>query len=614
MKARWWSQRFPPEGGPAGEGIARQLGKPRLDPLTILVREAAQNSWDARLGDGRPVEFTLHLKRLGNSATVWRRALLPGPHLDPEAGGMPLEQTLGPDCHVLVISDRGTRGLGGPLRADVRSPAGVVPNFVQFLRNVGEPRDKEHGGGTYGFGKGILYSLSSSGCILVDTSTVDDLGMPRRLMGSALGHSFYDGDVRHTGRHWWGMSEGDVADPVLGAAAADLAAELGLPGFDDGQTGTDIVIVGFDPGVVEGDGEESEARSPGGAAQYLASSILWHLWPKMGSESRPADMRFRVVHDGVEIPVPNPADEPRTRPFVLALDDLHVGKGTGYTRKVAPKHAGDLVVTQTVADPDSLGPAAAVVRDAMPIAGPLCHIVRMRTPELVVDYYAGPASPHPDLGYAGVFKATTEADVAFALSEPPTHDDWVDKGLSGTHLGVVRGSRTFLRNELSRLLDLDGAGVAIDASGLGRLSSALGAIIPTTPGLGPSPIDGGDAGQGGRGGGQSRIRKPRIVDGPQVVVFNGKAVVAAKVLVPGSKSPLVLDARTFVVIDGGGRESEAPAGGRSPEVIGWRAADGSDAGRGPSLGVPAGEDSEWYVYVTHVPDTAVGVEIEMVKG
>ncbi len=46
---RWFSQPYPPEGASAAEGIRNQLGRPELDLLTILVRESAQNSWDARL-------------------------------------------------------------------------------------------------------------------------------------------------------------------------------------------------------------------------------------------------------------------------------------------------------------------------------------------------------------------------------------------------------------------------------------------------------------------------------------------------------------------------------------------------------------------------------------
>src|SRR3954465_5566363 len=55
----WIPEPKPPSGGLAAEGFYKLLGRPRLDPLTVLVRETAQNSWDARLNNGYPVGFTL---------------------------------------------------------------------------------------------------------------------------------------------------------------------------------------------------------------------------------------------------------------------------------------------------------------------------------------------------------------------------------------------------------------------------------------------------------------------------------------------------------------------------------------------------------------------------
>lgn len=52
---------------------------------------------------------------------------------------------------LLVISDRGTSGLDGPVRADLPVGKGEKRNFVDFLRNVGQPPSAEGGGGTFGY-------------------------------------------------------------------------------------------------------------------------------------------------------------------------------------------------------------------------------------------------------------------------------------------------------------------------------------------------------------------------------------------------------------------------------------------------------------------------------
>ena len=291
MSVRWWSQPFAPEGSAAAEGIVKQLGRPALDPLTVLVREAAQNSWDAHLPDG-VVEFGVDVRVLGENVDAWRQLLLPGPARESDVD---LDNALRPESVVLVVSDRNTVGLGGPLRAGERARDQEKADFVQFLRNVGEPSDHEFGGGTYGFGKGIFYRLSRIGAILVDTNTAAGGPAGRRLMGAALGHSWYLGDRRFTGRHWWGhVAADDVPDPILAGQADSVATALGLPGFADGRTGTDIVVLAADLGST-GSEPSARERTAAEAATFIASSILWNLWPKMLPDGDGRHMRFSVA-------------------------------------------------------------------------------------------------------------------------------------------------------------------------------------------------------------------------------------------------------------------------------------------------------------------------------
>src|SRR5579884_1213464 len=294
----WRSQPYPPEGGTAAEGIRSQLGRPDLDLLTVLVREAAQNSWDARLLD-RQVSFRLDLRTVGPAHIAkWREQLARGV---PIASRLPLRETLNArSIRLLVVSDRGTTGLGGPTRADQHALDNR--DFISFIRNVGEPRDKAFGGGTYGFGKGVFYLLAKSGAVLVHTRCIVDGRLESRLIGCALWQSYQephsDGSVRpFTGRHWWGRLAPDIVEPLTGRQAEAFARALGLPGFAYEETGTDIVVI--DPDL--------DGRTPQDAAEYLADTVGWQLWPKMVAEPglRPP-MSFTVVCDGVEVPVPDP--------------------------------------------------------------------------------------------------------------------------------------------------------------------------------------------------------------------------------------------------------------------------------------------------------------------
>ncbi|WP_426564275.1 hypothetical protein ACPPVT_00090 [Angustibacter sp. McL0619] len=630
---QWWSQRFAAEGGAAAEGISKQLGRPPLDLLTILVRESAQNSWDARLPDG-VVDFSIRIHTLGDDAQIWRRTLLPGPKGQRDTG---LEEALVPGRHLLIVSDRGTRGLGGPLRADEKAAEGVVPNFVQFLRNVGEPSDQEYGGGTYGFGKGILYMVSSAHAILVDTKCQDGAAHERRLMGASLAHSFYEGDVRYTGRHWWGDCSDDVPDPVTGEQAAGISNLLGLPGFGTGETGSDIVILGADLGSESGEDGEESPRTPVGAGEFLASSILWHLWPKAGSPTRRAGMRFRVTVEGQDVPMPAPSSIPQLQGFVKALDQVRQGDSTRYERSVAPLHGGDINIQACPADPMRGRDASRIVGSASSISAPYRHIARMRTAELVVDYLEGHEHPDPLLGYVGVFVGSRDADPDFAASEPPTHDDWVERGLTGRARGVVRGSKQFIRNAIAAQLPQP-TGAGSQLAGLGRFASQL-AGLASVSGLGVGGvgrIDGSvamsthdtDAAAAGTGlegtapGGASdaagtapkrrRAERPSIIHGPVVELHGGEPMVVAHIKLPAASTPRRLSLTPHVVLEGGGRESEPPAGLGAPDVVGWWPLNGSAwLANGPNVTVaPAATADVLGVAVRYTADVTIRFELD----
>ncbi|WP_066360982.1 hypothetical protein [Herbidospora mongoliensis] len=625
MNARWWSQPFAPEGSAAAEGIIKQLGRPALDPLTVLVREAAQNSWDARLPEGE-VHFRIDVRVLGDDASTWRELLLPGPSGESKVDLGPL---LLPETVVLVVSDRNTRGLGGPLRAGERARESDTPDFVQFLRNVGEPSDHRFGGGTYGFGKGIFYRLSRAGAILVDTHSFATGGpQARRLMGAALGHSWYLGERRFTGRHWWGVvADDDVPDPILSAEADTVSRALGLPGFDNQGTGTDIVVLAADLGAV-GSASEARERTPAEAVNFIASSILWNLWPKMVPDEQGRRMRFVVSVNGSDIPVPEPHTFDELAPFVEALLEIRAGVGADFSRTVPPRQGGTFAMALGAADSTS---TRLLIKAAQPFEGPSHHVARMRVAELVVDYLAGP--PHPDarLAYGAVFKASEDADTLFASAEPPTHDDWISKGLTGTARGVVQGARTFVQRQLDERLGLGPQTGGSGGHGLGQLSAMLAGIVPARsserpeePGDDSTVRDSGSGATGrsrptgGLGGGNGsggtaprRGGKPRLQGSPVLRVHQGRPYLVATVKVPAAEIERFVAADVEVVVEGGGRESEPPLGAAVPQILQWQSASGVlEPGR--IVRIPAGPESNWYVYGTHVPDAVVRFRVSQV--
>ncbi len=593
IEPRWWAQRFPPEGGAASDGIRRQLGTPSLDPLTVLVREMAQNSWDARVSESSPVRFSIAIDTLdGGQLRDWRQCLSNGV----ESVSFDLDSILSSESVLLVtVSDRGTTGLGGPIRSGVDSAES--PDFVNFVRNVGERRDREFGGGTYGFGKGSLYQISGSHTVLVNTRCHVDGGTQRRLMGTALGHSFSQNGAKYTGRHWWGLVNDNVPDPLLDGDALDIAGRLGLPMFTGTDTGTDLVIVGAKLGALT----EDSLRAPHDAAEHVASALAWYLWPKLIDRGAGVPLQCSVSVDGEAIEVPDPERDPRIAPFVAALRKLDLGEAKRFERRRPPFVAGYFASEVTIAPLR----AAPVTDLAAPFEGPSHHCARMRHVELVVDYLAGPELPDSIAQYAAVFKAHREADEYFAEAEPPTHDAWITRHLQATALGVVRDATSFVRARMQELLPSSSSGgQANDGVPLGGLSQRLSKAIPGGPGNAGS-------GSGERsGGGRGSRRVFRVVSGPRLTIIDGVPRVVADVQLKPSAERLTIQADAFVATDSG-REASPPVGAAFPTVLGWVGEDGARTS-GEKLVVDAGSVRRWTVVVAPGDETATRVEIRAI--
>lgn len=600
--ATWWSQRVAAEGSTASEGIRRQLGKPKLDPLTVLVREAAQNSCDAAL-PGHDVEFNVQIRQLsGRRLEGWRNFLLPGP----DGANLGLSEAMTTDPTVLIISDRGTTGLGGPLRADEPPLDGERGDFVKFVRNVGERKGVDLGGGSYGFGKGILYNVSKCHVIVADSQCVFRGKVQRRLIGAAMGDGFEHEGVRYTGRHWLGVRDGDIAQALIDRDAEDMANALGLPKFAEGQTGTTVAIIAADLGAVR-TGESEEPRTPQSAAEYMASTMMWNLWPKMldGVENR---LRCSVKFEGFAVELPAPESTIELRPFVDAFRKLsRDGEYDVPPRRAKPTEIGRFAKVETMA-PLSRHPLLAL---AAPFTGSARHCARMRQANLVVDYVAGEPHSNEAVQYGAVFKSAVEADRYFADAEPPTHDDWVTSGLHGTALGVIRLAARFVNANLKP--------ISVEAGPESQHDAALAPLAGRLAGLVGGVAEGRSASFGsGREGGHragrspgSRMSRPKVVDGPALVVEDGVALVKATVEMPAWSTTTTVTAEPSVVIDGG---VESHGLLDAPVVVGWTSSGTNEFRRGEDLRVSPRDERLWVVSVQPPHDAVVRLAVSVAKG
>ncbi|MFD4127005.1 hypothetical protein ACFXKK_07480 [Streptomyces globisporus] len=655
---RWFSQPYPPEGASAAEGIRNQLGRPELDLLTILVRESAQNSWDARIPDHPdPVGYRIDLSTVSPAhAGAWRELLLAGAPSQREH--FPLRETLRRgSIPIMAVSDRGTRGLGGPTRADSFA---VERDFVSFIRNIGEPRDTALGGGTYGFGKGIFYVLSNTGTILVHSRCrTAQGGYETRLIGCTLWKSYgaeeANGQRRYTGRHWWGDNSSDVVEPLTGREADSAVRSLGLRPFGAEETGTTVVVI--DPAL--------DGLTPSGAADYLADTIAWHLWPKMiSTNGRPAAMRFSVSCDGDNRPVPDPRETRPLNMFVAAYERMTGSDGNRLYCKSPKRFLGRLGLEKRIMPPLEPSRASRMVG----IEDIVHHVCLMRPAELVVTYRPGPKPPSVNQGYAGVFRADESMDEVYAKAEPPTHDAWNPQSLERPESTFVHSTFRRITEALESLLSLGGTARSGSSNvALGAASSFFSGLVGGTWGIGGatayakpgttaprrgSKEDGGDrhrespstersasggnptgatsAGDGADADSQygsdhhlspeaqgtsTPRRRPRVqyVGNPYYEDRGTVSLLVQDFRLPAPGLQQVRADLAVTLPGTSGRETDPPIGAGMPELFGWEDGDGH-VHESATIRIEGGEPL-WRVLVLPAPDTMteIAIKVEAVK-
>lgn len=481
-----FSEPFAKTGNIAADGFKRLLGCPAQDLLQTVLRESIQNSIDAaRLGHGPSLTIRFRTLTSEQCTALRKYALADLPQGDKTRSG--IANSIGKDnVKVLEICDFNSTGLGGPTAGDVASDGTETLDFVNFLRNVGVARDTRHGGGTYGYGKTSLYAMSACSTILVDSQTTCEEHPVRRFMGCHLGSAF-DAEAakgkrkRFTGRHWWGVSDGEGGiDPLTGDSAAKIALSLGMPNREVSDTGTTVLIL--DPYIEEGE----DARP---IHNYIQETILWNFWPRLtASTPENKKLSIRIEIEGNEEPLPVPEEFPPFDLFASAMTAYREDRDMEIIKCERPKkNLGKLVIKRGLrADRHGLA-----LDDLSIIPNQANHIALMRPVELVVKYVQGNPFPDARFEWAGVFICSDadEVESAFALSEPPAHDDWIPDNLSD------RSAKTFVRVALKRIESIasgyttpvlpPSAGKSERGPSLASTANLLGRMLDSVSGKGP---------------------------------------------------------------------------------------------------------------------------------
>ena len=642
MKLRLQSEKRSPEGGINGSGARRMMGRPEMAPLTLSIREAIQNSWDQRLQNGSTTTISFDWRSCSPAEDRFLREFVFQEW--PSEGLSPLPEDT---FSLLVISDRNTKGLNGPLFADEYEAGETDFNFVRFFRNVGRDRSQGVGGGTYGYGKATLYDLSRMFAIVAYSRFLSRDGTYiSRFMAAALGDEFiHTSECRaenFTGRHWWGALDSmGKAVPIEGQAADRAAAELGIPGFSGCDTGTTVAVINPSNGGEEGVDQVHAESNPG---EWIASTGLSFAWAhlRLVPDTTNPYLKVSVTCDGRDVPVgPLAGDERRTKAFSRSLECLLGLRHEDASTKITliechnPKMAlGRLAITTFAAG--AVPREGLRMREAahLPFHDDCHHVALMRNPMLTVTYRPGPSPSVAGVGYAAVFLANPGLDTEFADAEPAAHDSW-----SWSDMQSGNG-KTFVKTALKRIDEAlrnsfvagspAHSGIA-DQAGLGDFMGFMAGLAPDSPGSG-GLIPFGSGSGGARGSGVAR--KPATGKGSQrsssgpwldpaitsrIDLQEGQRVCVVKFKVNDIAKGTLVNAHGNVLLDeGDNSETEKESAGlETPILLGWRAlgdASGGSLITSSYLELNEGDCEDWEVLLTIPEDTLIDVELVLRKG
>lgn len=608
-KLQLYSEPFARTGNMAAEGFKRLLGRPTLELLPTMLREGIQNVLDASDGkSGATVLIRLRTLTPEEQHVLAARVLAERPRGDVTRADIDTALAK-PGLRVLELCDFGTEGLSGPTRADAPHDGEEPLNFVNFLRNVGAARDTHHGGGTYGYGKSSLYAMSSCSTIVVDSQTRCGGQDERRLMACHLGAAFdaaLDDGVRRrfTGRHWWGVRDGEISvEPSVGDSAVDLSAAIGMPPRNERQTGTSILVI--DPLL----GRDNLRSS----IDDIIEIVLWNFWPRMTTSTPAAKkLKVEVELEGMRIAVPSPEEFPPLDLFSAAMAEHRTsGSDLKPIRCDRPKKLlGNIAIKQGLRA-DRRGAAA---RSDSLIPKQASHIALMRPVELVVKYLEGEPLPDRRFDWAGVFVCSDSDDVeeAFALAEPPAHDDWIPDNLPKGN------AKTFVRVAMRRLDEIAHPHLRLAAPSsnsddpvpsLAAIAARMGQFLDRVSATGP--------GRSGNKAGSAPARKALSVTAPRFAGLfldaNGRSMARfrAELQNDASDNELLLIAEPYLVVDGGSTASDDLPGGFELDVAKIVLGDISAEGSCIRAGYRTGEVE---VLVPTVTGAALGLKLRLQSG
>ena len=294
-------------------GVIKNIRGSKLSVSEIFLREAVQNSYDARIRENGKTKTIDFIMRAYHFKTNQFDALIQ--LLDKEKNNNSfyrsyLAKNINREMLNIEISDSNTTGLYG-----LTEPTDKIEkqNFSDFVYSTGNKKPEgSNNGGTYGFGKAALYAYSQARCIVIYTRVLSSVNINNEK-GYQSRFIIIANDERITetksDRCWWGIKkertnkeQGMYAAPVIGKDADLLAESLGMSVFRPEETGTKVLVLNAGPDVLPEDSYHNKITVDEIIKERMPYYIIHWYWNKIISDK----IDFNIYYEDEHIVIENP--------------------------------------------------------------------------------------------------------------------------------------------------------------------------------------------------------------------------------------------------------------------------------------------------------------------
>lgn len=227
--------------GISGSSLLRVIQNNDMPILDLLIREAIQNSLDARLEDAKSVDVEINISKFNKQKLC--NCIQP-------FGDRLLNKYSNDNIDTFIsFSDTNTTGLTGP-----KNMGEVIQNnygkFINLVFNIGKAQTLENAGGSWGYGKTVYYRVGVGLVIFYSRIKVENRFESRMIISLVEDENktiipSYNNEKRpKTGIMWFGRKD-DIGqlNPLTNENEINEILQIfHIEPFQNDNTGTKIII------------------------------------------------------------------------------------------------------------------------------------------------------------------------------------------------------------------------------------------------------------------------------------------------------------------------------------------------------------------------------------